>query len=77
MGARVIHAGPIDSVTLSECGGSYVLLETGPRQFAFLRPEEARELADVLYQFADKHAQPMWSHDPEQLTVLPTEDNDG
>lgn len=74
MGQRVIHAGPIDAVTLNEAGGPYLLLQLKPREFAFLRPEEARELAQALGEFADKHAQPMWSHDPEQVSILPTEE---
>lgn len=51
---QVIHAGPIDTISVLEAGGPYILLELQPRGFAFLRPEEARELADELYRLADK-----------------------
>lgn len=67
---KTIHAGPVDSITVTQAGGPYICVELNPRGFAFLRPEEARELADTLYEMADKHAQPMWSHDDRQLSLL-------
>lgn len=67
--AKVIHAGPIDTLTLTEAGGPYILVEMRPRPFAFLRPEEARELAAELTRMADKWAEPAPTTDARQLTL--------
>jgi hypothetical protein len=48
-----IHAGAVDTVSVSRAAGEFVSLEIQPARHVFLTPSEARELAARLNALAD------------------------